>query len=291
MQTITSFKQIRKIKDDRFEADNIHEYTLLLNVGARDLQTAVIQDSRLLYLEDYIFPAVSSPEDLLEALDELFEQHAFLNAGFWNDIRVSFKNQKYVQVPTSLFDDDLSSAYLQFNAHFNTRKEEVHHLTMPRSEAVTIFAVYSIFHNWLEQHYPKKQFRLFHQSAALIEGIMEYHKTRSDNPLYLYIDRFKFHIVYLDQNQLMYYNQFSIHNFQDYIKYIMMVMKTLNIDQKNSQVVLWGYIGNNSPHYHEFYKYIQNVSFGNRPSNLTFGYVFDEAQDHHYFDLYSISLL
>lgn len=291
MQTITSFKQIRKIKDDRFETDNIHDYSLLLNVGARDLQTAVIQDSRLLYLEDYIFPAVSSPEDLLEALDELFEQHAFLKAGFWNDIRVAFKNQKYVQVPISLFDDELSSAYLQFNAHFNTRKEEVQHLTMPRSQAVTLFAVYSIFPNWLEQHYPKKQFRLLHQSAALIEGIMEYQKTRSDNPLYLYIDRFKFHIVYLDQNQLVYYNQFSIHSFQDYIKYIMMVMKTLNIDQKNSQVVLWGYIGNNSPHYHEFYKYIQNVSFGNRPSNLTYGYVFDEVQDHHYFDLYSISLL
>jgi hypothetical protein len=38
-------------------------------------------------------------------------------------------------------------------------------------------------------------------------------------------------------------------------------------------------------------KYIRNVSFGNRPRHITFGYLFDEVQDHHFFDLFSIKLL
>jgi hypothetical protein len=74
----------------------------------------------------------------------------------------------------------------------------------------------------------------------------------------------------------------------------MLVMSSLHMDQQSSQVVLWGYIGKNSPHYHEFYKYISNVTFGMpRPdgSSLTFGYVFDELPQHHYFDLYSINLI
>jgi hypothetical protein len=70
----------------------------------------------------------------------------------------------------------------------------------------------------------------------------------------------------------------------------MLVMKTLNMDQQTSKVVMWGYIGKNSPHYHEFYKYIQNVTFGERPDNLKFGYMFDEVQDHHFIDLYSVDL-
>ena len=62
-------------------------------------------------------------------------------------------------------------------------------------------------------------------------------------------------------------------------------------NQATSQIVLWGYIGKNSMHYHEFYKYIRNVIFGNRPKYLNFGYMFDEVQDHHFFDLYSMHLL
>jgi hypothetical protein len=70
----------------------------------------------------------------------------------------------------------------------------------------------------------------------------------------------------------------------------MLVMKSLGMDQKTSVVKLWGYIGKNSPHYHEFYKYINNVEFGGRPSFLTFGYMFDEVQEHHFFDLYKINM-
>jgi hypothetical protein len=33
------------------------------------------------------------------------------------------------------------------------------------------------------------------------------------------------------------------------------------------------------------------VIFGNRPANLAFSYGFDELQDHHFFDLYSIYLM
>ncbi len=40
-----------------------------------------------------------------------------------------------------------------------------------------------------------------------------------------------------------------------------------------------------------FYKYISNVAFGTRPPQLKFGYVFDEAQEHHFFDLFSIHLI
>lgn len=70
----------------------------------------------------------------------------------------------------------------------------------------------------------------------------------------------------------------------------MLVLKTLKMDQQTSQIVLWGYIGKNSPHYNEFSRYIRNVSFGDRPKHLTFGYLFDEIQDHHFFDLYSMTL-
>ena len=130
-----------------------------------------------------------------------------------------------------------------------------------------------------------------HQSAALIEGVLDFSQQKPEDCLYIYVDRFKLHILSLDKGKLQYYNQFVIKHFPDYIKYTMLVMKSLGRDQHTSKVMLWGYIGKNSPHYNEFYKYIRNVVFGARPKYVKFGYMFDEVQDHHFFDLYSMHLL
>lgn len=291
MQNVATFKLIKKIKDDRFEEDNIHEYSLLLNVGPRDVQVGVVDstENRLLYLEDYVLPSVSSSDDLIYTLEQLFDYHAFIRAGFWKRIKIALKNQKLVQVPQALFDESAAQEYLKLNAQPSV-KEETAFIAMEKSEAVTVFAIQKELKTWVEQKYPQKQFTLLHQSAALIEGVMRVAEKRTDNPLYLYVDRFKLHILSVNEGKLVYYNQFTILSFQDYIRYIMLVMKTLNMDQQTSKVVMWGYIGKNSPHYHEFYKYIQNVTFGERPDNLKFGYMFDEVQDHHFIDLYSVDL-
>jgi hypothetical protein len=287
-----NYKLIKKIKDERFDEDLIHQYQLLINIGFRDLQIGVIddQENRMLLLEDYVFPSLASGDDLLQILDQLFDAHAFLRAAFWKGIKVSIKNNKYVQVPEALFLEEAKSEYLRFNAYIED-DEEVESILNTKTKAVTVFAISSSLKNWLLGLYPGNKVVFMHQSAVLIETLTNYSTYKKDNSLYIYVDRFKLHIMSCRNGSLLYYNQFSIKQFSDYIKYIMLVLKSLNLSQQNSQVVLWGYIGKNSPHYNEFYKYINNVVFGHRPKFLTFGYMFDEVQDHHFFDLYGMQLL
>lgn len=294
MQTTTlSHKLIRKIKDDLFDEENIDQYHLLINIGTRDFQLLVIepQENKVLLLEDFVLPGITSNEELLQILDQLFDSHAFLKAGFWKKIKVAVKNQKFIQVPEELFSEDSISEYLKFNASVDVSTEECKSSVNPKANAVTAFAINSDLKNWLESIYPNNPPTFTHQSAALIEGTLQYAEGRDDNPLYIYVDRFKLHIIACEAGKLLYYNQFTIKEFSEYIKYIMLVLKSLDMDQKSSQVVLWGYIGKNSPHYHEFYKYISNVTFGDEPEYLNFGYVFDEIPEHQYFDLYSIHLI
>ena len=293
MQTTEiTYKLIKKIRDERFDEDKIHQYALFINIGTRDFQVGAIdlEDNRFLLLEDYVFPNVSSHQELVSALDQLFEAHAFLKAGFWKQIKISFKNQSFVQVPQALYSEDALADYLKFNTHINSDQEDFLPVSLKNTQAVTVFAIHKDIKTWLENIYPNNSPIFVHQSAVLIEGIMQSAANRQGNPLYIYVDRFKLHVLSAHNGKLIYYNQFAIKQFSDYIKYIMLVMKSLNMDQRTSQVVLWGYIGKNSPHYHEFYKYINNVTFGERPEYLQFGYFFDETQDHHFFDLYSIHL-
>lgn len=288
-----SYKLIKKIKDERFDVDHINQYNLLIHVGARDLQVGVVDsaENRMLLLEDFVFPSLSSQDELLGTLEQLFDDHALLKAAFWKKVNVSIKNNKFIQVPEPLFVAGSETEYLQFNAHVNSANESVHTVKNKLTGAVTIFTAPREFEEWIETLYPNTELRYIHQSAVIIEGVTEVSRGRNDNPLYIFVDRFRLHVIYAQQGKLIYYNQFIIKQFSEYVKYIMLVMKTLNLKQESSQVVLWGYIGKNSPHYKEFYKYINNVVFGNRPKFLRFGYMFDELQDHHFFDLYSMHLV
>lgn len=291
--TALQYKLIKKIKDDRFDEDLIDQYDLLIHVGTRDLQVGVIDaaEERMLQLEDYVFPNLTSHEDLLQVLDQLFDSHPFLRAAFWKSIKISVKNNKFVQVPEVLFVEDAMQEYLKFNAHIDTVKESVHAARNPGSQAVTVFALPEEIREWFCDLYPNRALSFMHQSAVLIEGVTRYSASHKENPLYIYVDRFKLHILSCRQGKLIYYNQFQIRQFSDYVKYIMLVLKSLQLNQQTSQVMLWGYIGKNSPHYHEFYKYIRNVTFGTRPDFLHFSYMFDEVQDHHFFDLYNMHLI
>lgn len=292
MQTATAaYRLIKKIKDERFDEEALHNYQLLLHIGVRDFQVLVIaDDKRVLLLEDYVLPDITSPQALQESIADIFEAHAVLRAGFWGQIKISFKTQKFVQVPAALFTEESMQEYLLFNAQIDPAKESVLKIAHTNNETVTVFAVYTNLLNWLLSQYPAKKPLVVHQSAAIIEGVLQVADTTT-SPLYVYIDRFKLHIVACQKGKLVYYNQFVINQFQDYVRYIMLVMKSLKMDQHSSEVRLWGYIGKNSPHYHEFYKFIKNVTFGDRPAHLRFGYLFDEVQEHNFFDLYSADLL
>ncbi len=291
--TALGFKLIKKIKDDRFDEEKLHQYELLIQLGIRDLQIGIVdtQDNRILFFEDYVLGDLSSHNELQSLFKVLFDAHPVLQAGFWKAVWISIKNTKFAQVPASLYVKEAAPDYLQFNANVDPAKEDILDCTNVKVDAVTVFAIQKELHTWFKQLYTNTQVNIVHQSTALIEGVLEYSANTRNSPLYIYVDRFKLHILAVNDGKLAYYNQFLIKQFSDYVKYIMLVMKGLNMDQNTSEVILWGYIGKNSPHYQEFVKYVRNVNFGGRPSYLKFGYLFDEVQEHHFFDLYSIHLL
>jgi hypothetical protein len=286
------YKLFKKIKEDKFEVDQLHNYDLNLLLGNRDLQIAVVdkRSNRCLIVEDFIISSIDSYAKLVNVFEHIFDDHHLLKAGFWSSVKVGIKGNKFALVPESLFNPDSIFDYLKFNCKVNKESDELMYYKHNKSEAVNTFAIDTRLYNWLETLYKDKEILYFHQSSALIEGVLEQLANYPDDSVFVYVDRFKLHIITSKNQKLEYYNQFYIKQFSDYIKYIMTVMKGLNRNQLNTNVVLWGYLGKQSKHYNEFAKYIKNISFGERPKFLNFGYPFDELQEHHYFDLYNVHL-
>src|SRR5690606_23095909 len=145
------YKLIRKIKDERFDVDQINQYDLLVHVGARDLQVGVVDtvENRMLLLEDFVFPSLSSHEELLGTLEQLFDDHAILKAAFWKNVKISIKNNKFIQVPEALFVEGSEEEYLRFNAHIDSDKESIHSVKNQRTGAVSVFSISRELEDWL----------------------------------------------------------------------------------------------------------------------------------------------
>jgi hypothetical protein len=290
--TASNYKLIKRIKDKNFDVDKLHQYSLSIQIGSRDFQLLVVDttNNQCLLLEDFGLAKIESYPQLVETLETIYEAHHVLSAGFWKSVKISIKNSKYSFVPATLFDKSALDNYLQINCKINKKIEELVYFKHINSDAVNIFAINKRILDWISKAYPNINVLYTHQASALIEGVLKASKKYSSDTLFIYVDRFKLHLITTENNNLRYYNQFPIKNFADYIKYIMLVLKGLGYHQKSTEVVISGYLGKHSPHFHEFGKFIQKLSFGDRPTYLKYGYQFDEVDDHQFTDLFGTYL-
>ena len=292
MKTAKEYKLLKKIKDKDFDVDNLHQYNLHILSGNRDLQFTVSDSltGNCLLLEDYALTKVKTYKELVAILRTLFEDHELLTAGFWKSVKIGVKNNKFSLVPSKLFDKSSLFDYLKLNCKVSNETDQLLYYKHLKSDAVNCFAINKQLYNWYNSIYPNIEIGFVHQSSTLIEGVLSQISNYPEDSIFLFVDRFKLHVISSRNKKLEYYNQFGIKKFEDYIKYIMLVFNGLKRSQQTTNVVLWGYIGKQSTHYHEFIKYIKHVSFGERPKFYKYGFVFDELQDHYFFDTYNLHL-
>ena len=279
-------------KAQRFDVDDLHNYSLSVQMGIRDIQLCVTDsaDNAIMLLEDYSLDGVKSVNTRIQALEKLFSQHSLLQAGFWANVKISLKTHKFALVPKSLFAPEGAMDYLSINCEVKSKSEDVSYYKHISTDSVNVFAVDRKLMKWVEDTYPSQKVQLIHQGSALIEGIIKYDDHSHEKMMFCNIDQGILHVVVTLKKDVLYYNQFAVRESQDYLRFIMLVFKELELNQKTTKLLLWGIIKQNSPHVELLRKYIRNISFGERPTYLKAGYEFDEIPEHQYFDVMNVLL-
>jgi hypothetical protein len=97
-------------------------------------------------------------------------------------------------------------------------------------------------------------------------------------------------LVVKNENSLEYCNVFSYSSAEELYFYLIFITSTLNINRKTTKLLIFGDIDKDSELFGKISEQFKFISFGNKPSYLKYGYVFDEISDHYFFDLFSIYL-
>lgn len=286
--TEKTFKLVKSVKDDKFSIDKIERYCLIIQVGNRDLQVAIIDTSqdRVLLLEDYILNKVASDEEKENQLKALFESHHLLMVGFWKEVIVCFKSNQFALVPLSLFSKENARALLKMNCKVQ-QEDSVGYYKVNANNSVNIFTYNKAVLNWFRSVYTNSKLRVTQQSGALINSVIKANSKSTAAPLVdLYIDRFYLHITVTSGGKLLFFNSFQINKFEDYIKYIGLVLHEFKLDKETAHLLLWGHIKGNASHFNALQEKFHGLKLGTRTSNLNFGYKFDEIPEHQYNDVF-----
>jgi hypothetical protein len=209
-----------------------------------------------------------------------------LQAGYWKNIKLCIKNKDFSLIPNSLFDKEYLREYLNLNT--TVHNKEVYYHKQSTMDAVNIFAAEKEIIEWFQSKYPHKNIKVLHYTSPFIEGIMINESQKDERAMYIVSEKDYMAIIVRNNKKLEFCNNFSYRTPEDFLYFVMFVFDQLKLNPEVTPVTVWGELSNDSPIYSKLYKYIRNVSFGNKPSTLNFGYQFDEVFDHKFYDLYNI---
>jgi hypothetical protein len=283
-------KRIRlnhKINSADLDVNLLSQYGLYLLVEEKNLRACIVDSTsgKCLLLEDYRF---SSSQDITKQLQELYEDHKLLNAGYWKNISLSVRGKGFVLIPQDLFDETVAAQYLDFQTSVVPAGAEVHYTAHPAIGSVCVFWADTHIYNWAKETYKNHQVKLVHQVGAFLEGILS-QENGSESVISLCVENKYLSIVVTRDKKLQYANSFHYNSPQDFVYFVMFVIDELQLSAEQCFVKLYGEISPDSSIYSLLFKYVRNVQFGQKPQGIQFDYLFDEILEHRYFDLYSMS--
>jgi len=280
----------KKIKDDKFTPDEIGQYNLSMQLNTSIFRICITdsETNRCLFIEDYTLENILYPEQLIEQLNHIFEQHEVLQAGFWKTIKLAIKELDFSLIPTTLFDKQYAKDYLKINSGKQVEEEDIFYYSQKSTDAISIFSANKKIINWISAHYPGKAITVIHHTTPLIEGILYDSKGESEKRVFAHVEQKVVTIVVRSAKGLEFCNSFYFSSSEDFIYFVLFVYHQLNLNPEKNVLQLFGEITTDSDIYKKLLTYIRNVSFGDKPTSMQFGYQFDELFDHRFFDLYSM---
>ena len=270
---------------EHFSVENIARYSLNLSISSKEFSYCIIDtlQNRCVALEG--FPLEESLETIpLATLDSIIDEHAFLSAGYWKEINVMIEEQNFNLIPTALFSTDLLTEVLPVSTNLD------HHYNSLSSIGISVaYTIPKNIKHWIQGKYPSQSIN-YKSPVAVLISTAQFHKVETkDTPaLFIHLDEDQLHISCIKEKKLLFFNSFTTRSTEDTAYFTMLVVDQLKLDQEKTPVKITGNIHTYNSHYLRLGDFIQSLSFGSRPSSLTFGYEFDEIEEHFYFDLLSL---
>ncbi|CAH8286251.1 uncharacterized protein DUF3822 [Mariniflexile fucanivorans] len=261
--------------------NKLNNLELSIQISLSGLSFCILQRDThtIINLKEVSFQKKLNPLEVLDYLKHLFNtenvtQHTY------NSITIIHDNELSTLVPKPLFNEECIADYLKFNSKILV-SDFIAHDEVLVNDSVNVYVPYININNFIYDQFGAFTFK--HVSTVLIEEILQLEKNASTPKVYVNISKSHFEIIIVDNAKLILYNTFEYNTPEDFIYYVLFATEQLNLNPETFSLVFIGDVSKEDALYTIAYKYIRNISFGNR--NETFSYIEKPKTNHSNFTL------
>jgi len=206
----------------------------------------------------------------------------------YNTVNLVLSNSRGTLVPEALFDHDLKYSY--FNLNFQkTSAETIEENFVNQLRAYFVWSLPSTLLDSFTANIKAPQ-HIYHSGTLFLENILIQYQKDHQNLIITDLEASLARIAVMKKGRLHFFNIFSYSNDVDLLYYLMYVSEKLEVNPDEDPYVFTGDVYRNSELYQLLERYLNNISFGQRPETLEYSHQFNEISAHNYYTLFGIGL-
>ena len=223
-----------------------------------------LTNKELVFFSEKKSSTITSPEELLIALDTSFSETKELQENF-EEVVIIYATELYSIVPTSLFDESKASEYLKFNSKI-LANDFIAFDQLEDNDVTIVYIPFININNYLFERFG--HFNYYHSNTLLLKHLLSNEKHYSLPRVYINILEKSFDIIIINNGTLQLCNSYNYNTPEDFMYYILFCLEQLKLNPDTIDTVLSGTIEKDDDNYNILFNYVRNVSFLNYKEEL-----------------------
>ena len=211
----------------------------------------------LLKLKYFSFKKIENEQELLQEIQELIALEKLAESSY-DSIQVTAINNTLAFVPNVLFEENNLADYLKF-ANKLEPTDVLSYDSIDSIDAKIVYKPFTTINNYL--------FEVFgsFEASHHCEKLLHYFQQESKQSLnikkcYLYFRENTFDCFILNQNKLLFYNNFTFQNNEDVLYFLLFTFEQYKLKQENNPILISGDLSSSSSLFQLLQKYFKQLS-------------------------------
>ena len=263
--------------------DSSFNKTIVLKFSRDNFAYSVFDSYRNMFVafESWYFKEFWDLSQISKLIDENSDKIKILKQNYYK-IVVIIDTPIHTLIPDEIYSFDKLKSYLTFN-HFIRNNEIVLVDDISNIISKNIYWLPLEIDVFISKYFTN--YKYCHISSIFLNPI--FIETDMSDKVFVNISGNTLLVIVTEANKLKYCNTFVFKSAEDLIFYLLNMFKQLKLNPDSVPLILVGEFDKKSAIYNLIYRYIRNVSFGNRPTVFQYFSEINNLNQHYYFSIFN----
>ena len=267
--------------DETFDLNRTTEYDLSIQVGLDGFSFCILDRRRKKFIVLQHIPLIVGKLQFLpNKMEAIFDQEEKLAASY-QSVSVTYSTNKATLLPKAYAGSGIEDQIAKLTNDIG-RSEDIALNDLPGFNQQLIFSYPKELMTLLNRKFI--EFTFMHKSVPLLALAVDQREEKK-NTLLINFEKQYIRMIVLKDLEIALYNSFYFKNESDFLYYTLNICHTLQIDPERDELLIGGYVADDSGYIRQLKKFVSNVRFLKPSESFYYSPTFNKVQKHQFVSL------